>query len=115
MRRQKGRSAWPAAAAALTALATAATEPPLHGHRKAEVLLELAEEVQAESEATEALRQAQHVARGRRRDQPVVPQARGGVVGVGLALVLLARHARQGDAARVVALLAVGGAHADLA
>lgn len=34
---------WPATAAALTALATAATEPPLHGHRKAEVLLELAD------------------------------------------------------------------------
>ncbi|MBL8626978.1 MAG: hypothetical protein JNK64_37160 [Myxococcales bacterium] len=34
---------WPAVAAALTALASAQTEPHLHGHRKAEVLLELAD------------------------------------------------------------------------
>ena len=55
----------------------------------AKVLLELAEEVQAESEATEALRQAQHVARGRGIDQTVVPQPGGGVIGIALALVLL--------------------------
>ncbi|MBK9031265.1 MAG: hypothetical protein IPL61_08005 [Myxococcales bacterium] len=34
---------WPACAAALAALADANTDPPLHGHRRAEVLLELAD------------------------------------------------------------------------